>query len=194
MPSYEEVLKNAPKGVEVSREDGNIDISFRAGGFGGLATSLLIITLLVGIVFLIDFSGERWMCPGKTGMHPCSVFDYGLMMLLLLVSPFCTYMSIRNMMTKFVIRIDPITGDFSMFKKMSSGETPHVKFSRNQAVCEVLNISGSSHNENHRMTRFSVYANTEDQANKKEAFFVPGKSPEMCEWLNSLILAITYNK
>ena len=199
MSAYESFLQNAPAGIEVIRENGNIDVNIASSPSKKMkAAAIALINLIIGgrfTLFHYPWSTEPHECYSKGhGIQTCSqsadiiYFSFGI--IFLIVGVLVSRMAVKIALSKTVVRIDTITGNFSIFVRPPFGEEEkHRDYSRERAYSRIKTIQQKNSIDYYLAVYPSREASKKDDASD-EVFIGRNWNQERCEWVHQLILSI----
>ncbi len=201
MSSYESYLECAPKGIQVVREGGHTDVIINGSIFKAFVFAIFaLVTGAIGAVVEILTYGaaKNHQCCGDGGCQPCGlgedmmlfVIMGGLGLLFLLLGVMLIYISFKLALGKTIIRIDVLTGNFSIFEKTPFGEGKHREFLRDKASSYVRQIEHRTRNGATSVYYHFVILPSQEKSKSEDTFIVTHWSAERCEWVNGLICTI----
>ena len=204
MLNYETYLEFAPKGIQVVREGGHTDVIISGTIFKGLVTALLALfsgALGVSVEIMTYTAAKNHQCCSDGSCHLCGMGEemmlfaiiacLGLMFLIL--GGVLIYMSFKFALCKTIIRIDALTGNFSVFEKTPFGEGKHREFLREKASSSVRRIVRRTRNFTSVYYHFTIYPSQEKsgaQMNSENIFTTTNWNEHRCDWVNGLICTI----
>ena len=210
MPNHEAFLKNHPNYVKVSREGGNTDVILAGQKEkSDMCFAGAVLLWLVGGYLCLQTS--TWgdaarICRTRGHYHTCTdvenAINFGLNLLPFIAGVALLLLAIKLACTKTIIRIDELTGNFTIFTTTPwRGAEKRLKFSRVSALPRIARRPFKD--EKGKISaayRFEVYPSQEG-AKKKAQAISQGRIPQdvfvaddwsrlRCDWVQRLILSI----